>query len=57
MTETWNITLRVYRQKENEAPHFDDFKMDVKPDEYVLDAVERDVPFDRPHSVPTVSWS
>ena len=41
MTEKWNITLRVYRQKEDEAPHFDEFKMDVNPDEYVLDAVER----------------
>ncbi len=41
MTEKWNITLRVYRQKEGEAPHFDEFKMEVNPDEYVLDAVER----------------
>ena len=41
MTETWNITLRIHRQKESEAPHFDHFNMDVNPDEYVLDAVER----------------
>lgn len=41
MTEKWNITLRVYRQKENETPHFDECKMDADPDEYVLDAVER----------------
>jgi succinate dehydrogenase / fumarate reductase iron-sulfur subunit len=41
MTEKWNITLRVSRQKEGEAQHFDDFKMEVNPDEYVLDAVER----------------
>ncbi|MGE5252021.1 MAG: succinate dehydrogenase/fumarate reductase iron-sulfur subunit [Bacteroidota bacterium] len=41
MTEKWNITLRVHRQKQDQAPHFDDFKMEVNPDEYVLDAVER----------------
>jgi succinate dehydrogenase / fumarate reductase iron-sulfur subunit len=41
MTEKWNITLRVHRQKENEPPHFDTFRMEVNPDEYVLDAVER----------------
>ena len=41
MTEKWSITLRVHRQKEGEAPHFDDIPMEVNPDEYVLDAVER----------------
>ncbi len=41
MTEKWNITLRVYRQKKGEAPRFDDFTMEVDPDEYVLDAIER----------------
>ncbi len=37
----WNITLKVYRQKEGMEPHYDDFKMEVDPEEYVLDAVER----------------
>lgn len=37
----WKITLKIHRQKENEQPHFDEFAMDVDPDEYVLDAVER----------------
>ncbi|HEY3312220.1 MAG TPA: 2Fe-2S iron-sulfur cluster-binding protein [Anaerolineales bacterium] len=37
----WNITLKAYRQKEGETPHFDEYKMEVDPDEYVLDAVER----------------
>ncbi len=41
MSEKWNITLKVHRQKQAEAPHFDEFKMEVDPDEYVLDAVER----------------
>ncbi len=37
----WNITLKIYRQKDGSAPHFDEFKMEVNPDEFVLDAVER----------------
>ena len=41
MAEHWKITLRVYRQKEDQPTHFDDFQMEVDPDEYVLDAVER----------------
>jgi succinate dehydrogenase / fumarate reductase iron-sulfur subunit len=41
MAEKWNITLRVSRQKQDQAPHFDEFRMQVNPDEYVLDAVER----------------
>jgi succinate dehydrogenase/fumarate reductase iron-sulfur protein len=41
MSESWIITLRVHRQKEGEAPHFDEFRMEVNPEEYVLDAVER----------------
>jgi succinate dehydrogenase / fumarate reductase iron-sulfur subunit len=42
MSETkWNIVLRVYRQKEGGRPHYDEFELEVDPDEYVLDAVER----------------
>jgi succinate dehydrogenase / fumarate reductase iron-sulfur subunit len=41
MSEKWNITLKVSRQKEGQTPHFDEYKMEVDPDEYVLDAVER----------------
>lgn len=41
MTHPWKITLRIYRHKENEAPHYDNIEMAVSPDEYVLDAVER----------------
>lgn len=41
MTETWKIHLFVNRQKGGETPHFDKFDLDVNPDEYVLDAVER----------------
>jgi len=41
MSEKWNITLKVSRQKRGETQHFDEFKMEVDPDEYVIDAVER----------------
>jgi succinate dehydrogenase / fumarate reductase iron-sulfur subunit len=37
----WNITLKIHRQKQAEPPRFEDFPMEVDPDEYVLDAVER----------------
>jgi succinate dehydrogenase / fumarate reductase iron-sulfur subunit len=40
-TSKWNVTFKVYRQKEGEAPHYDSFKLEVDPDEYVLDGVER----------------
>lgn len=41
MSEKWNVTLRIFRLKEGEAPHYSEFKLEVDPDEYVLDAVER----------------
>ena len=41
MSTKWKITLVVYRQKGGAAPYYDEFKMEVNPDEYVLDAVER----------------
>jgi succinate dehydrogenase / fumarate reductase iron-sulfur subunit len=37
----WTVTFQVYRQKDQEAPHYDDFELEVDPDEYVLDGVER----------------
>jgi succinate dehydrogenase/fumarate reductase iron-sulfur protein len=42
MSETkWNVTLKVHRQKEGLAPYYDEFRLEVDPDEYMLDAVER----------------
>ncbi len=42
MTETqWKVKFLVYRQKGAEKPHYDSFDLEVNPDEYVLDAVER----------------
>jgi len=37
----WTITIQVYRQKGEALPHYDEFKLEVDPDEYVLDGVER----------------
>jgi succinate dehydrogenase / fumarate reductase iron-sulfur subunit len=37
----WTVTLKVFRQKHGSAPHYDDFTLEVSPDEYVLDAIER----------------
>jgi succinate dehydrogenase / fumarate reductase iron-sulfur subunit len=37
----WSITLLISRQKQAEKSHFQTFSMEVDPDEYVLDAVER----------------
>ena len=41
MINDWTVTFQVYRQKGQGPAHFDSFKLDVNPDEYVLDAVER----------------
>lgn len=41
MTEKWIISLVISRQKTGSKRYFDNFQLEVKPDEYVLDAVER----------------
>jgi succinate dehydrogenase / fumarate reductase iron-sulfur subunit len=41
MAEKWNITMRIYRKKGQSASRFDQYTLEVNPDEYVLDAVER----------------
>jgi succinate dehydrogenase / fumarate reductase iron-sulfur subunit len=41
MESLWTVTFQVYRQKGQNPPHYDEFKLDVSPDEYVLDGVER----------------
>ncbi len=41
MINEWKITLKIYRQKGQEPPHYDTFELEVNPDEYVLDAIER----------------
>ncbi len=37
----WTVTFQVFRQGGAEQPHFDSFAIEVDPDEYVLDGVER----------------
>ena len=38
----WHVTFRVFRYKQDgAAPRFDLFVVEVKPDEYVIDAIER----------------
>ncbi|HWQ04504.1 MAG TPA: 2Fe-2S iron-sulfur cluster-binding protein [Longilinea sp.] len=39
--ENWHVTFDVFRQKTCQSVHFDAFPMDVDPDEYVLDVIER----------------
>ncbi len=38
---TWKVNFDVYRQRSGEKPYFDTFELEVDPDEYVLDAIER----------------
>jgi len=40
-TPIWKITCQVYRQKDGESAHYDEFVMEADPEEYVLDVVER----------------
>jgi succinate dehydrogenase / fumarate reductase iron-sulfur subunit len=41
MTDTWKIKFEIYRQKEGQAPKYDTFMVDMSPEEYVLDGVEK----------------
>jgi len=42
MTGTpWQVTFQIYRNKDGENLHYDTFTIEVDPDEYVLDAIER----------------
>ncbi len=38
---TWTVTFRIYRHKQNQEPHYDSFKVEISPNEYVLDGVEK----------------
>lgn len=41
METPWKVTFMISRQKGQETPHFQSFVLDVNPEEYVLDAIER----------------
>jgi succinate dehydrogenase/fumarate reductase iron-sulfur protein len=38
---TWTVTFTLHRQKGQARAHFDSFTLEVNPDEYVLDGIER----------------
>jgi succinate dehydrogenase / fumarate reductase iron-sulfur subunit len=40
-SEKWNVTFIITRQKGDEKPHTQSFLLEVDPDEYVLDGIER----------------
>jgi succinate dehydrogenase / fumarate reductase iron-sulfur subunit len=41
LSEKWKVTFTVYRQKADEKPGFQDFELEINPDEYVLDGIEK----------------
>lgn len=41
MPNNWKVTFEIFRKKGEEPERFDRFTLDVDPDEYVLDGVER----------------
>lgn len=40
-SEKWNVTFVITRQKDGEPPRTQSFALEVDPDEYVLDGIER----------------
>lgn len=41
MSERWTVDFRIFRKKGDQPPYYQSFRLEVDPDEYVLDAVER----------------
>ncbi len=41
MKELWHVTFSIYRQKGDSPGKFQDFALEIDPDEYVLDGVEK----------------
>ena len=41
MEKNWRVTFEVFRKKGEQASYFDRFELNVDPDEYVLDGIER----------------
>lgn len=39
--DQWRVTFEIFRQRTGQPAHFDAFAMEVNPDEYVLDVIER----------------
>ncbi len=41
MTDTWKVTFSIYRKKGEALDYFQDFELEIDPDEYVLDGIEK----------------
>lgn len=41
MTQTWKVTFEVFRKKNGQPGFFQKFELEVNPDEYVIDGIER----------------
>jgi len=41
MSEKWQITFEILRKKGQQKPYYQRFDLEVNPDEYVLDGIER----------------
>lgn len=41
MTELWKLTILLHRQKENQPARLQTFSLEISPEEYVIDVVER----------------
>lgn len=39
--ELWNVKFIVHRQKKNKPAHFEEFTLEINPEEYVIDGVEK----------------
>jgi succinate dehydrogenase / fumarate reductase iron-sulfur subunit len=39
--EMWKVTFSVHRQRKNRSPRFEDFVLEISPEEYVLDGIEK----------------
>lgn len=40
-TENWQVSFKIFRQRHGDQSHYQIFSINVNPDEYVLDAIER----------------
>lgn len=41
MTDNWTINFEIYRQKQGQSPKYETFTVEMSPEEYVLDGVEK----------------
>ncbi len=41
MSDIWNVTFIIARQKGDQARYYQSFPLEINPDEYVLDGIER----------------